>query len=263
MKKINFLWAKLVLMAAVLLCVFTACDIRAVAAVQCEDTYEVSFYKGGNYRYGLDRMFKVVLDTRGDQIANLKSNNKKHLKVYQVRYDYYSDKAEIEIGVWTDKKGRFTFEFDVVSAAGNVKEHKVITVISKRAKTTQELEPCKKILYGKKDLLSDNFYSLLHVPKKGRLKIKMKKGFKLLEVWYGERTQEDSNKIKWHQIKNNTVIKLSDRNYSYHRNYSDYYIWDFDRMEADTFIWVKAQNKKTKEILTKEYTISRLVKYAK
>jgi hypothetical protein len=262
MKKINFLWAKLILMAAVLLCVFTACDIRAVAAVQCEDTYEVSFYKGGNYLNGNDYLFEVVLDARGDQIINLKSNNK-HLKVYQVKYDGFYTKPEIGIGVWTDKKGRFTFEFDVVSAAGNVKEHKVITVISKRAKTAEEHEPCKKIMYCKKDLLSDNFYSLLRVPKKGKLKIKMKKGYKLLEVWYGERSEKDSNLIEWRQIKNNTVITLSDRNYNMHSGYGGSYGRDFDRMEADTFIWVKAQNKKTKETLTKYYTISKLVKYIK
>ena len=106
--------AKALFLAAFLLYVFTACDMKAMAAAKCDDTYEVTYYKGGNYRYGNDNLFEIKMDAAGDNIMNLRSNNK-HLKVYRVTYcDNYQD-AEAEIGVWTDKKGKFTFEFDVVN----------------------------------------------------------------------------------------------------------------------------------------------------
>ncbi|MCR5343381.1 MAG: hypothetical protein K6E70_08475 [Butyrivibrio sp.] len=261
MKKIHFLFTRLMFAAAFLLCVFATCDLQAEAATKCDDTVEVVYYKGGNFRTGNDYLFEVETDERGDNIINLKTSND-HLKVFRVSYDENDESTSFGIGIWTDKKGTYTFEFDVVTKKGVIKDHKVVTVIVKKAKTKAQLEPCKKVMYAKKNLLGDDFYSLLRIPKKGKLKISMKKGYKLLEVWYGEVNLENSNKYDWHQIKNNSVIKLSNRHYSFHSG-KGIYKNELNRMEADTCIWIKYQNKKTKEISSSYYTISKLVNYAK
>ncbi|WP_026670199.1 hypothetical protein [Butyrivibrio sp. AE3006] len=261
MKKINYFLARLVFAAAFLLCIFNAWNMSARAAVKCDDTVEVIYYKGGYYATGNDYLFDLETDARGDDIINLKTSCK-HLKVFRVSYEEYTESTKMGIGIWTDKKGKYTFEFDVITKNGVIKDHKVITVKVRKPKTLEQQEPCKKVMYAKKNLLSDNFYSLLRIPKKGKLKITMKKGYKLLEVWYGETNLEDSNKADWHRIKNNTVIKLSNRHYQYHSSNGKFRN-DLDRMEADTFIWIKYQNKKTKEISSTYYTISRLVNFAK
>ena len=128
---------------------------------------------------------RIDLDDPNDQIANVRTSSKKLKAVVSFTATGMNTCYE-EIQMYATKRGKYKLYFDVVDKDGNVKSSETITVY---VRTVEEsLDAIKSIKVGKteiKNQLLKDKYTTRHVDvkKSGKLKIKMKKGCKLKEIY--------------------------------------------------------------------------------
>ncbi len=245
---------KLVTLALAFTMLFGTTSVTAFAATTDQTAYEVRTYKNGYYYTGTEygAPITVNFDVAGDKIVNLKSSSA-NLRVYCVSTKKYSKNAKI--GVWSKKPGKYTVSFDVADKAGKVKEHKAVTVKVYLDKATKS--PVKKITYHGKSMWDENFYDAVSMPKSGKLKVTMNKGFQLTGIRL-EKRGKDGN-YTYSSVKNGKKITLSTNVYSYK---SDRY--SRTDMDAGTYVEISYKNKKTGETGKITYGgLERLINYVK
>ncbi len=258
MNKMKGILRRVVTLALTVTMLLPNAAITASAAATCPAEVEVGTYKGKGYYYTgtvYGAPIEVNFDTAGDYIANVKSSSS-DLKVFVV-VNYQSRKLG-RIGVLTTKLGKYQVSFDIYSKNGVKKESKNVNVIVYDLNKT--IDPVKKITYAGKDSIygSDNIYD---VAKSGKLKVTMKKGYKLKSIEIGKIDPKD-NKIKFKKFKNGKKVTLStyapkyDRNYSWCQGY-------IANMYSVTYVKINYYNTKKKRNETTMKYIYRLVNWNK
>lgn len=229
-----------------------------VNGVEYEDTVEMSVGYASNYAYGGGDYIAVYLSKDGDRIGNIKSNSsnllvKKTRESYYcttdtdwdtnqktTRYNYYST----YLSFFAKKQGTYSVTFDVVKADGSVRCTKTIAV---KAGADSLESPIKSIKYAGKDLYAYYPYA---TKTSGKLKVTMKKAYKLLSIEVG--SYNKTGDITYKKVKNNKKISLAKKTvYSREYKYSDGGTkYTYDKLFPTTRIRITYQNKKTKEIST-------------
>ena len=211
-------------------------------------------YGGGNYTY-------IYLDNAGDRVTNIKSSSKNLIatktreRVYTTtEKDYDTGKMVTEtkygtayISFFAKKAGTYTVTFDVTKSDGTVRCTKTITVKT-NSYTTSTVNPVKSIKYAGKDLY--NYYPYT-TKTSGKLKVTLKKGYKLVSIEIGK--YNSAGEIVYKKVKNNSKITLSKKRvtkseYKYTSGSSAYVS---DDLFPCTRIKITCKNKKTGE--TYEY----------
>ncbi len=255
MKIIEEFSRKLLTLALALTMLFPTTAITANAAT-CPGTANVLTYKNGNFLTGTTSgAFEVAFDDHGDYIANLHSSSDK-LKVYVTAIWNYQKKGVV--GVWTKSPGKYKVSFDIYGRNGQKKESKVVNVIVKYASTLNN--PIKQVTYAGKPVYGGE-YNALNRPKSGKLKVELKKNFKIKKIEIGK--YDDKKKATVYKtVKNGKKITLNTHPYTYIYK-SNYSSTEERDMEATTSIKITYINKKTKEENTIFTSITKLVNYNK
>ena len=138
---------------------------------------------------------RINLDDPYDHITNVKTSDS-HLKA-AVSFSASGDNAYDyeEIQMFATKRGKYKIFFDVVDKDGKLKSSESITVYVRTVK--ESLDAIKSIKIGKteikKQLLKDKYTTRdVDVKKSGKLKIKMKKGCKLKEIYVNRIVKMDN-----------------------------------------------------------------------
>lgn len=217
-------------------------------------------------------------------IANIKvSKNALKAKVTR-EYKHYSglnyDSHYGIIGLYCEKEGTYKVSFDVLKEKGGKKLYsKTVTVYVKSD------DPIKSFKYAG----STNTWDV-QTKAKGKLSVKMAKGYKLKSIEVGkyvykdkeiknstneygsEQSESQITEMVYTKVKNNSTITLgtipyydssySKSNYQYSDdstyNYYSKYLWT--RILAETSIKVTYTDKYTKKDVTVNYTLYRLAK---
>lgn len=129
---------------------------------------------------------RINLDDSEDHIANVRTSSKKLKAVISLSSSGKKSMSYEEIQMYATKRGKYKLYFDVVDKNGNVKSSESITVYVRSVE--ESLDPIKSIKIGKTELksqlLKDKYTTrYVEVKKSGKLKIKMKKGCKLKEIY--------------------------------------------------------------------------------
>ncbi len=265
MKKLN------ILKYAVALCVSAFClmflPIGADAAevrdekngVTYPDEIYISSGTAGSYANGGGGSVIITLSEAGDRVKNVKSKSKNLLA--QITAEGYQTQIldektttrynETHISFFGKKKGTYTVTFDVVDASGKVKCTKKIKVFVDRFPTYTS--PIKSVKYAGKDI--NSYYPCTSI-KKGKLKVTVKKGYKVESIYVKKR----NSKGEWvsSKVRNGAKITLSKR-----EKYTIKDDWQTIKINAlfpETQIEVTIKNKKTKELVTYLYTLYTLNK---
>ncbi|MBE5844248.1 MAG: hypothetical protein E7302_08715 [Butyrivibrio sp.] len=257
MKTIKQLSKKLATLALAFTLLLGTTSVTAYAATTNGDNITVRTYKNGYYYTGTEygAPITVNFDAVGDRIANLKSSSV-DLRVYTVSIKK-GDKTG-KIGVWSKKPGKYTVDFDVVDAAGAVKEHKTVNV---KVVIGRYIESAvKDIKYNGKSLWLNPAYDAVNMPKSGKVNVVMNKNFKLTGLRIGKRNA--NNEYVYSKVKNGKKITLDKKAYTYSSSGSSYSYYT-KNMESNTQLEITYKNKKTGETGVVTYSISRLVNYNK
>lgn len=239
-----------------------------VNGVEYNDTVEMSVGYASDYNRGGGAYLSIYLSNDGDRVANIKSNSsnllvKKTGEFYNstTTTDRYTNQKTTNtnygyayLSFFAKKKGNYSVTFDVVKADGSVRCTKTITV---KAEASSIESPIKSIQYAGKDLYSYYPYT---TKTSGKLKVTMKKAYKLLSIEVG--SVDKTGQIVYKKVKNNKKISLAkktvySREYQYSTGGAKY---TYDNLFPATYIRITYQNKKTKESntwTTMLYTINK------
>ncbi|MBQ7065542.1 MAG: hypothetical protein IJN92_01855 [Lachnospiraceae bacterium] len=226
-----------------------------------EETISVGY--AADWYYGSANYVYVSLKNDGDRVMNVKSNSK-NLLAQKTRERYYRTtekdystgkyKTEVDygityIGFFAKKAGTYKVTFDVIKADGTLRCTKTITVKT-YSYTAPGINPVKSVKYAGKDLYTHYPYT---EKKSGKLKVTLKKGYKLVSIQIGK---YDKGKLVYKKIKNNRKITLATKKVSksttkYTNGSSTH---TYDELFPTTYIKIMYKNKKTGE--TGEYATS-------
>ncbi len=177
----------------------------------------------------------VHFDTSDDHISNVRTSSK-YLKAVNTSHgtEKYTNNFEY-IQMYATKPGSYWMYFDIVDGSGNFKStHKVkVFVCSKR----DSYKAFKSIKVGKVNILNRLFkddYTTKDVTLKkgGKIKVKMRKGYKLLDISVkrtvaheqtdsGKSSTRDNTRLVEESIQNGSKLQLSEvgDNYKYYSRY--------------------------------------------
>ena len=253
MKIVEGFSRKLLTLALALTMLFPTTAITANAAT-CKDTVSVHTYKNGDFLSGTTSgPIEVQFDEHGDYIANLHSSSDK-LKVYVTAIWNYQKKGVI--GVWTKTPGKYKVTFDIYGGNGVKKESKTVNVKVRYSASVDY--PIKKITYAGKALYGEG-YNALNMPKSGKLKVELKKKYKIKKIEIGKWDDKKKTTV-YKTFKNGKKLTLNTHPYTYIYN-SGSTSTEERNMEASTSIRITYIDKKTKEENYVFSSITRLVNY--
>lgn len=218
--------------------------------------------------YGATSSSYIDIDFEGDRIGNVKSSSsnllvKKTKESFynsvttDVDYDYDTEQyvttvkkvdeySYAYIGYYAKKKGKYTVSFDVIKPDGSVRCTKTITV-NAQGSNISYVYPFKKITYAGKEL---GYHYPYAKKNSGKLKVSMKKGYKLVSIEIGKYNKK--NELVYKKVKNNKKITLAKSHvYKYSYSYSSGgYSYDYDDLFPFTYIKITYKNKKTGDVDT-------------
>lgn len=240
-------------------------DVRAGQVVDTQngvsynDEENISVGYAYDYAYGGAGYSYIDIDIKGDRIANVKSNSKNLIAKKTREYHYHKTEKDYDtdqivatdeysyasISYFAKKKGTYKVSFDVVKPDGTVRCTKTITV--KATGSTTYVDPFKSVTFAGKDIYSYFPYSQT---KSGKIKVSMKKGYKLVSIEVG--TYNNKNILTYKKVKNNAKISLaSSRVYKSNQQYSyGGYSYTIDDLFPYTSIKITYKNTKTGEVET-------------
>lgn len=232
-----------------------------VNGVEYYDEEKISVGYASRYSYGGGSYVSIYLDNDGDRVTNIKSSSKNLIATKTkesfrstTKKDYDTGKMVTEaaygttyISFFAKKAGTYKVTFDVIKSDGTVRCTKTITVKT-YSYTTGTASAIKSIKYAGKDLY--NYYPYT-TKTSGKLKVTLKKGYKLVSIEIGK--YNSAGEIVYKKVKNNSKITLSKKRvtkseYKYTSGSSAYVS---DDLFPCTRIKITCKNKKTGE--TYEY----------
>jgi len=266
MKKLN------ILKYAVALCVSAFClmflpvvaDAQEVRDEKNGVIYADELYIGsgvaGAYAYGGAGTVKITLSESGDRVKNVKSKNKNLLaqitaEGYQTNISKKGTSTiynETHISFFGKKKGTYTVTFDVVDKNGKKKCTKKIKVYVDKYPVSAP-SPIKSVKYAGKDI--NSYYPFASV-KKGKLKVSVRKGYKIEKIDVKKRNAKGD--WVYTKIRNGAKITLSKR-----EKYTIQDDWQTIKINAlfpETQIEIRVRNKKTNESYIYAYSVFTLSK---
>ena len=221
-----------------------------------------------------------TLPAYGDVVKNVKVNSKDVIArvtgydVYRHSETYSGDSEDyktVSIGAYSKKEGKYKISFDIYSAKGKKKSSKRVNLFVKSD------SPFYKVTYAGKPY---NYGE--DVPKSGKFKVVMSKGYKLkkLEVGTYKQTKDKDDETRvesemvYKTFKNGAKIKLGTKGYhyayswgslkqeenddDYYSGYSSYSRYLNKDLEARTEIRITYIDKWTKKEATTYYDFNRL-----
>lgn len=247
---------------------FSASDAKAeyvydeVNGVSYDNEEEISVGYAYRYANGGDDYTSVSTDS-DDRVVNVKSSSKnllakktreRRITRTDVDYDYKTAQnitttttsyEDAYISYFAKKAGKYTVTFDVADKDGKVKCTKSITVIARGSSNYTYVSPVKSIKYAGKDLWMHSPYA---TRTKGKIQVKMNKGYKLVSLEVGKINSKGETVYK--KVKNGKNITLA-KSIRYITTDSDSYYsakTTVDRLFPYTYLKVTYKNKKTKEV---------------
>jgi len=170
----------------------------------------------------------VEMENHDDHIANIKSSSKNLRAKVSLTSKMLSGTNEEEIDICATKKGKYKLTFDIVDGDGNLRSKESIKIYVRTVKET--LDSFKSIKIGRKEiknkLLKDEYTTqMVDVKKAGKLKIKMRRKCKLINICVKRDKKLDSPQVNGdgsvrsvdhlHEtIQNNSNLTLSDAGYN-------------------------------------------------
>ncbi len=265
-KNILFRALALVLMAAF---IFTAVPSVAMTAKAADETTDSIPSKVRIYPYFVDNYaIEIGLVDSGYKLKNLKSNDS-NLKVYntgKTNSTYSGYKTEFDIGCYARKPGKYKVSFTLVK--GSKKLKKTVTVFAKAD------EPIKKVTFAGKRIdsyIDYDYAGRMGFPDSGAFSVKMRKGYKLVGInvktylhstnTYSESTYTNSSYVD-KAISNGDTVSLSDVAYKYYYKYQENETFE-ENMVAETVFEITYKDKYTKEEVTTQYSLYKLVNFEK
>lgn len=212
---------------------------KAHAEVMMEDSFEVKFAVGD---------YKIV---------NLKSSSKKNLIVRCTYIDSDSSYAgSARITMYAKKKGKYKVSFDVIDRNNRVRQHHTVKVFATLEPAVKKVSIGGKTLY---DAVNPVFGTMVFPKAKGKLKIKMTKGYAIKSIEMVTCDKAGNSIVK--QVKNGKNIKLGQFRSKFisSANGPGYEYWYGD-LFADTELRVTYVDKYTNQESSRYFTVHRRAK---
>ena len=246
----------------------------------------VRIYPHNQYTYvsqDFTTAFYVPFLTSNNCIANIKTSTKNLIAKVCEETKRVSESNNIGdysnysvIGLYATKEGKYKVSFDVLQKKGGKKLYsKTVTVYVKSD------SPFKSITYNGKDM----YMNPIQTKAKGKLKVKMNKGYTLKSIEVGtytktvDKKESDENskseeiryEMTYKKVKNNSTIQLGTKGgYSYNLSTSQYQWDDYksysyschlnDYILADTCVKVTFVDKYTKKSAIYTYYLQQFSK---